>query len=64
VPEGSDHHHCKVCGDVCPPGASFCSSACEGKRAETLRQRRLLQTLMYATILVLAVVFVFNLSHA
>jgi predicted nucleic acid-binding Zn ribbon protein len=49
----ADHRHCKVCGKACGSKDSFCSSACEKKRAETIRSRRTLQTIMYATIAVL-----------
>jgi predicted nucleic acid-binding Zn ribbon protein len=53
-----DHRHCKVCGKAVDPGRTFCSTACETKRAATLRQAQTYKMLMYAAMLVLVVILV------
>jgi len=52
VPLEDDHHHCKVCGAVCAPSAMVCSTACGEKRERMVAQRRRLQYVLYAAMLI------------
>jgi len=61
VSSPDDHHHCKVCGKVCDPSEAVCSAACRTKREATVASGRRLQVMMYAAMLLLVVVLVFEL---
>ncbi len=63
MPDWEEHHHCRVCGNVCGADTKVCSPACQAKRDEQLRQKRNLQMVMYAAIAVLILVLAINLSH-
>jgi predicted nucleic acid-binding Zn ribbon protein len=52
-----DHRHCKVCGKVVQPTQEFCSKACRAKREAQLQTRRNYQYILYATIVILVVIF-------
>jgi predicted nucleic acid-binding Zn ribbon protein len=58
-----DHRHCKICGKVVGPEAEYCSKACRRKREEAQRGRQNLTYLMYAAIMVLAIILVVQLVH-
>ncbi len=46
-----DHHHCKVCGKVCPPDREVCSSSCRQRREAMTRTRRNYTYLLYGMII-------------
>jgi predicted nucleic acid-binding Zn ribbon protein len=61
VPTPGDHRHCKVCGRTCDPEKTTCSKACAQQLEERLRTKRMYTYILYASIALLAIVFVSRL---
>lgn len=55
-----DHHHCKVCGKVCPPDTEVCSRACSDRRERQRESRRNSTYVLYGLIAVLVVLLLLN----
>jgi len=58
--ELEDHRHCKVCGKPCEPDSETCSEACRKERIRRLQTRRGYTYLIYATIVLVFLLFVLS----